>query len=332
MCRTSPRTSLEIFFSATSRASTAAHVVPYRSNDLRALAEDVPLQPGARDVIGVDDVETAEHRLAQESQHEQQGRDESQRGQHAQGRARQTGGHCLRRAGTGVSQRDLDHVPKTGRERTCRPTPVRAARRLPHRIERQLDLHAFDASVTLGKGEVVIEQVLLAVALQDVGERVLQHVGDGRAIELGIGWPAAAPAENIPSRPSIVIDLVQRSLRERDLLSALRVDAAHPVEEERLARPDAELPLAAVPVAGEHHDLLLAHVQPAVRIEVRLDRQLVPMELTRDQRQGAHEERENGEAAHEGILQFLCGAKRNAGVPSGTSNTLRRGPRASCPR
>ena len=77
-----------------------------------------------------------------------------------------------------------------------------------------------------------------------------------------------------------MIDLLEAALAEWCRDPGLRVDPGNPDLLQPLPRTDVKPPLAAVPVAAEHHHLALAHVQATIRVEAGLHRQFPPVERT----------------------------------------------------
>lgn len=133
-------------------------------------------------------------------------------------------------------------------------------------------------SAALAERKVVVQVVrALGGDREDPGERVVEDVRQCLPIEWRVGGQAAAPLEPV-AVPVVMVDGVEAAPHQRDVRAAGRVDAGDAVQLQGLAGADVELPIAAVPVAGEDHLVAFADVQPPVAVEPRVDAEPPPVE------------------------------------------------------
>ncbi len=171
---------------------------------------------------------------------------------------------------------DDDALPR--RESGALDVGGKSRRGLPHGIERQVEREPLDLAAPVRKSKVVREQVFAAARDENVGERVFQTVQDGGVVERWVGGTAATPLERRAVAPGILIHLGEIPFDELALRSRVGSHARDPVELQLLAQGDVELPLAAVPGAGEDDRLVFADMEPSIGVEPRLHREISPEE------------------------------------------------------
>ena len=135
------------------------------------------------------------------------------------------------------AQREPDRHSGAGRESGPADLSREVHGGFPDGIEREVERELGHRTGTL-EGKVVIEEILLATAREDVRKRVLEEVDDLTVVERRIRREPAPPAQRGRVSEAVLVDAGQIAFNERVPPSGLEIDSLQPLEPKPLSEAD----------------------------------------------------------------------------------------------